>query len=188
MLVKLEQLIDQLCEWIGAIAACLLILLVLVMAYNVIGRYAFRASSLGLEELSWHLYAAVFLLGIPFALKSGSHVRVDLFYENFSDKTKALIDLAGSVLFLLPTCLIVIWAGWQFTAASYGLGEQPGGVTDFFTQLITSGIGEKSQDPGGLLNRWIIKGVIPLSFFFLLLASLSFMLKRLRAYQQASSA
>ncbi|NNC99942.1 MAG: hypothetical protein HKN85_07160, partial [Gammaproteobacteria bacterium] len=74
-------------------------------------------------------------------------------------------------------------SGWTFTAAAYGLGEQPGTVGGFFQQLLTSGIGEKSQDPGGLLNRWIIKGVIPLSFFFLLLASISFFLHRLNQFR-----
>ena len=167
---------------VGALAAALLILLVLVMSYNVIARYAFSASSIGLEELSWHLYAAIFLLGLSFALKSGSHVRVDLIYENLSSKTKALIDLVGCLFFLLPFCLVVIWTGWQFTFAAYELGAQPDSVSAFFQQLVTTGIGEKSQDPGGLLNRWIIKGLIPLSFFFLLLGGISFFIQRLNTF------
>ena len=169
-------------DWVGNLAAALLIVLVVLMAYNVIGRYVFRNSSIGIEELSWHLYAAIFLLGIPFALKSESHVRVDLFYENFSPKTQALIDLIGSLVFLLPTCIVVIWTGSLFTMAAYGLGELPGSPIEFFQQLVSTGIGEKSQDPGGLLNRWIIKGVIPLSFVFLLLASIAFFLKRLNIF------
>lgn len=177
--------IKQLTNLMGSLAALLLILLVLIISYNVIARYLFSASSLGLEELSWHLYAAIFLLGIPFALQANVHVRVDLFYDRFSAKTKALIDLIGTVVFLLPTCLIVIWSGWQFTAAAYQLGTQPDSVSAFFNQLVSTGIGEKSQDPGGLLNRWIIKGVIPLSFFFLLLSSIVFFLEKLQQFQQA---
>jgi len=164
------------------LASALLILLVLIMTYNVIGRYAFTASSLALEELSWHLYAAIFLLGIPFALKSGAHVRVDIFYEKFSPKTQALIDLVGCTVFLIPTCLVVIWSGWHFTAAAYGLGDIPDSIGHFFQQLISSGIGERSQDTGGLLNRWIIKGVIPLSFIFLLLAAIAFFVHRLNIF------
>lgn len=182
MLHKLEQKLNRLMDFLGAIAGAMLLLLVLTMAYNVIARYALRDSSLGLEELSWHLYAAIFLLGIPFALRTDSHVRVDLLYENFAPKTRALIDLLGCLLFLLPFCLVVIWAGWHFTAAAYQLGTQPDSIGTFFSQLVTTGIGERSQDPGGLLNRWIIKGVIPLSFCFLLLASIAFFIRRLRAF------
>ena len=166
---------------LGAIAASLLILLVVIMAYNVIMRYALNDSSIGLEELSWHFYAAVFLLGIPYALKSGSHVRVDLLFEKFSTKTQAIIDLVGTIIFLIPTCLIVIWAGWNFTVAAYQLGTQPDSVSSFFNMLVSSGIGERSQDPGGLLNRWIIKGVIPLSFVCLLLAAIAFLLEKVQA-------
>lgn len=182
MLKKLEIRINKLTDLLGNLAATLLILLVMIMAYNVVARYAFSGSSLGLEELSWHMYSAIFLLGIPFALKTGSHVRVDLLYDKFSPKKQALIDLVGCVIFLLPTCLIVIWAGWVFTAASYNLGAQPESLSGFFQQLVGTGIGEKSQDPGGLLNRWIIKGIIPLSFFFLLLSSISFFIQRLNVF------
>ena len=179
MLIKLEQSLNRLMDWLGNIAATFLLLLVSMVTYNVIARYAFNASSLGMEELSWHLYAAIFLLGIPFALRSGSHVRVDLLYEKWSPKTRAQIDLVGCVVFLLPTCLVVIWSGWWFTAAAYGLGELPDSISSFSQQLVSTGIGEKSQDPGGLLNRWIIKGVIPLSFAFLLLAAIAFFIERL---------
>jgi len=177
--------IKKITNLLGLLAACMLVALVLIISYNVIARYLFSASSLGLEELSWHLYAAIFLLGIPFALQSGAHVRVDLFYEHFSPKIKALIDLIGTAVFLIPTCLVVVWSGWHFTAAAYQLGVQPDSVSTFFNQLVSSGIGEKSQDPGGLLNRWIIKGVIPLSFFFLLLSSLVLFAEKLVQFKLA---
>ena len=179
MLLTLEQKLNRLMDWVGNLAGALLLLVVLTVAYNVISRYAFSASSIGLEEISWHLYSAMFLLGIPFALRSGSHVRVDLLHENFTPKTQALIDIIGCIVFLLPMCLVIIWSGWTFTVAAYSLGELPDSVGAFFQQLVSTGIGEKSQDPGGLLNRWIIKGVIPLSFVFLLLASIAFFIQKL---------
>ncbi len=182
MLQKLEQRLNRLMDWVGAVAAAMLIILVAIVAYNVIGRYVFRASSIGLEELSGHLDVAIFLLGIPFALRTGSHVRVDLLYENFSERSKALIDLIGSLVFLLPLCLVVIWSGWQFAASSYGYGDSPTSLSDFLQQLVSTGIGEKSQDPGGLLNRWIIKGVIALSFFLLLLSAIAFFISRLNSF------
>ena len=187
MLNTFVKRIGQLQTALGAITAFLLICLVLVMAFNVIARYAFSASSIGLEELSWHIYAALFLLGIPYALKSDTHVRVDLLFEKFSNKTQALIDLIGTLIFLIPTCVVIIWAGWNFTAAAYQLGVQPDSIGAFFNQLASTGIGEKSQDPGGLLNRWIIKGVIPLSFLCLLLAALAFACEKVAVFMNNGS-
>lgn len=172
------KLVRRLITAMGAIASALLILLVMLMCYNVIARYAFSASSIGLEELSWHAYAMIFLLGIPYALQSGSHVRVDLLFEKMSQRKQQLVDLIGTVLFLIPTCLVIIYTGWQFTSAAYQLGTQPDSVSQFFNQLLSTGIGERSQDPGGLLNRWIIKAVIPLSFLFLLLAAIASLLEK----------
>lgn len=171
---------------LGAIASGLLILLVLMMCYNVIARYAFSASSIGLEELTWHAYAAIFLLGIPYALQTGSHVRVDLLYERFSTANQHKVDLFGTALFLIPACAIVTYTGWQFTLAAYQLGPQPGSVSEFFTQLASTGIGERSQDPGGLLNRWIIKAVIPLSFLFLLMSAVATLLTKFLSYRSLS--
>lgn len=177
-MLRFIAVVNRLIDWLGALAAGLLILLVLLMSYNVLARYAFNSSSIGLEELSWHFYSCVFLLGIPYALKHNGHVRVDLLFERFSTRNKLIVDLAGTALFLIPTCLVVIWAGWHFTAAAYQLGVQPSSADEFFSQLVSSGIGEKSQDPGGLLNRWIIKAIIPLTFVFLLLAAISQLIEK----------
>ena len=185
MLQSVVDGIHKLMRWLGALAAFLLIALVFLLTFNVIMRYAFNASSIGLEELSWHFYAAVFLLGIPYALQTGSHVRVDLIHDRLSARNKAIIDLVGTLIFLIPTCLIVVWTGWQFTTAAYGLGYQPGSLAEFFTQITSTGIGEKSQDPGGLLNRWIIKGVIPFAFLCLLLAAVALLLESIQRLQDA---
>ncbi|MFT6406779.1 MAG: TRAP-type mannitol/chloroaromatic compound transport system permease small subunit [Arenicella sp.] len=178
MAIIFIHIVKRLVAALGSIASGLLILLVLLMCYNVIARYAFSASSIGLEELTWHAYAAIFLLGIPYALQSGAHVRVDLIFEKMSPRNQQLVDLAGTALFLIPTCLVIIYSGWQFTSAAYQLGHQPDSVGQFFSQLVSSGIGERSQDPGGLLNRWIIKAIIPLSFLFLLLAAIASLMEK----------
>lgn len=180
MIKNTIRLIDKIMDLTGALASALLIALVGVISYNVIGRYAFNASSIGLEELAWHFYSAVFLLGIPYALKTASHVRVDLLFEQFSPKRKAVIDLLGCTFFLLPLCLVVIVSGWRFTLDAWGFGERPNELLPLIQQILSTGVGEKSQDPGGLLNRWFIKGVIPLSFFLLLLATLSHALAQIQ--------
>lgn len=180
MLIKLERGINRLMDWVGVVAAVLLILLVVVITFNVSNRYILNIGNVGVgaEELAWHFYAACFLLGIPYALRSGSHVRVDLIFENLPLKTRSIIDLVGSLIFLIPLCLVTIWSGWNFTQEAWGLGSRPDELGALIKQIATVGVGEKSQDPGGLLNRWLIKGVIPLSFFLLLLAAISFFIHK----------
>lgn len=180
---RLINAVHRMTTWLGNIASALLIALVVIMALNILASFAFRTPSIGLDELSWHLYAAIFLLGIPYTLKAGAHVRVDIFYEHFSPKTRALVDVIGTLIFLIPTCVIICWAGWNFTLSAYQLGGQPESVAEFFDKLVSTGIGEKSQDPGGLLNRWIIKGVIPLSFLFLLAAAIAFLFEKIQVLQ-----
>jgi len=106
------KLTNRLVNFIGAIASGLLILLVLMMCYNVIVGFAFNAPSIALQELSWHAYAAIFLLGIPYALQSGAHVRVDLFYQKMPLRNQQMVDLVGTALFLIPSCIVIIWTGW----------------------------------------------------------------------------
>ena len=162
--------IDATLKAAGALATLLLILLVGVISYNVIGRYFFSASSIGLEELGWHFYAAIFLLAIPYAVHTDSHVRIDLIYEGRSTAYKRRINIIGTCLFLLPFALITLWYGVVFTLQAISYGEIPGTPLAFLQQMFSTGIGEKSQDPGGLNNRFIIKGVIPLSAFLLFLS------------------
>ena len=161
MLVKIERGINRLMDWVGILSALLLILLVIVIGFNVTNRYAFQIEGLGVgyEELAWHLYAACFLFGIPYALRAGAHVRVDLIFDNLKPKTKAIIDLVGSVIFLLPFTLITIWSGWNFFMEAWSLGDRPSEFGALIQQVISKGVGEQSQDPGGLLYRWIIKGL-----------------------------
>ncbi len=170
--------IDAVMDLTGAVASALLIALAGVLAYNVVARYAFSASSIALEELAWHFYSAIFLLGLSYALKSGSHVRVDLIFEGLSARTRAYIDLGGCLVFLLPLCAVVMVSGWHFTLDAWGFGERPDGLLAQLQQAWESGIGEKSQDPGGLNNRWVIKGVIPLSFALLFLAGIAHALRQ----------
>jgi TRAP-type mannitol/chloroaromatic compound transport system permease small subunit len=131
----------------------LFILLLANVVYDVVMRYVFNDVSIAFQELEWHLFSAVFLLGIPYAIKASGHVRVDIIYERLSNRAQAIIDILGTLIFLLPFCLLVAWFGIDFAKESYSLGE-------------TSG------DPGGLAYRWIIKAVIPLSFLFMAVSGL----------------
>ena len=180
--------IDAVLDLTGAVASAILIALAGVLAYNVVARYAFSASSIALEELAWHFYSAIFLLGLSYALKAGAHVRVDLIFEGLSARTRAYIDLGGCLVFLLPLCAVVMVSGWHFTLDSWGFGERPDGVFALLQQALDTGIGEKSQDPGGLNNRWFIKGVIPLSFVLLFLAGIAHALRQIQILRGLSPA
>jgi TRAP-type mannitol/chloroaromatic compound transport system permease small subunit len=112
------------------------------------------------QELEWHCFAIIFLLGAASTLKHDKHVRVDVFYERFSEKKKAIINLTGSILFLIPFASLVIWSSLDFVKNSFLIHES-------------------SPDPGGLPARYILKACIPLGFFFLLLQAVSLASKSL---------
>lgn len=145
-LLKLERLINRFSELLGVVAALLFILLLLNIFYDVIMRYLFNDVSIGMQELEWHLYASMFMLGVPYALRTGSHVRVDIIYDQLESRKKAWINLFGTLFLLLPFTLLVGWYGIGFAREAYEINEMSG-------------------DPGGLPYRWIIKSMIPFAFF-----------------------
>ncbi|EGQ7964214.1 TRAP transporter small permease subunit [Vibrio vulnificus] len=159
-LIYIERLFNRFGDLLGWLSSVLFILLLANVVYDVVMRYVFNDVSIAFQEMEWHLFSAVFLLGIPFALKSGGHVRVDLFYERLSHRAQAIIDLLGTIFFLFPFCLLVTWFGIDFAKESYALGE-------------TSG------DPGGLPYRWVIKAIIPLSFLFMAISGVGLLLHSL---------
>jgi TRAP-type mannitol/chloroaromatic compound transport system permease small subunit len=159
-LIYIERAFNRLGDFLGWLSSILFILLLANVVYDVVMRYAFNDVSIAFQEMEWHLFSAVFLLGVPYAIKAGGHVRVDLFYERLSNRAQAIIDVIGTIVFLLPFCLLVSYYGIDFAKESYALGE-------------TSG------DPGGLPYRWIIKAMIPLSFFLMALSGIGLLLHSL---------
>jgi len=157
-LLRLEGAINRFSDLLGKIAAGLLVLLLVNVFYDVVMRYLFNDVSIGMQELEWHLFAAVFMLGVPFALRIDGHVRVDLIYERLGSRAQAWIDLLATLVFLLPFTLLVAWYGVSFTREAFILGE-------------TSG------DPGGLPYRWLIKSLIPFAFLFMAISGVGLLLK-----------
>ena len=114
------------------------------------------------EEIQWHIYAATFMLGLSYTFVADDHVRVDLLYDHFSLTTKAWVDLIGTLVFLIPFIVILIWHSGPF-------------VEDAF---ITN---ERSNSPAGLAYRWIIKSALPLGLVLLLFAAVA-RISRIIAY------
>lgn len=148
------NLVDSINEKLGKATSWLTLILVLVVSYDVIVRYFFQSSSVAMQELEWHIFALIFLLAAAYTLKVDEHVRVDVLYTRFSEKSKALINLIGSILFLIPFCILVIIASDNFVLVSFNWKET-------------------SPDAGGLPARYILKAFIPLSFFFILLQGIA---------------
>lgn len=94
---------------VGYVVSWLTSLMVLVVCYDVFTRYLLKASMVAVQELEWHLFAIVFLIGAAYTLKHDRHVRVDVLYMKFSKKTQAWIDLIGILIFLIPFSILVIW-------------------------------------------------------------------------------
>ena len=139
----------------------LTLILVLVIVVDVLLRYTLSITTAASFELEWHLFAAIFLLGAAYTFKEDKHVRVDVFYDRFSDYTKAWVNLTGGLVLLLPFCAIAFWESLSFVQSSYQLGET-------------------SPQPGGLPGRWVIKSTIPAGFFLLGLQGISSIIKSLK--------
>ncbi|MHB8763541.1 MAG: TRAP transporter small permease subunit [Deferrisomatales bacterium] len=167
---NLSRAIDRLNDWIGRSVSWLTGAMVALTAYDTIVRYGFNRGSVGLQELEWHLFAVVFLVGAGYTLKEDAHVRVDIFYARLDERRRAWINLVGVFLALVPFCLLVMWSSQQFVANSWAVGET-------------------SPDPGGLPARYALKAMIPLGFALILLQGASEAIKSaliLRKSKEAS--
>lgn len=163
---KIIKSLDKFINLVGAFCASLLIILVLLITFNVISRYIFNDVSIGLQELEWHLFGSIFMLGLGYAFRHDEHVRVDVFYEKFSKKAKNWVNILGIILFIFPFSLLILYFSWEYVKESFVMGE-------------------KSGDPGGLHYRWIIKSIIPLSFIYLILASIVYLANEIKSLKKA---
>lgn len=138
--------------------------MILNVFYDVVMRYFFKTGSIGMQEMEWHFFSLIILLGLSYTLREDAHVRVDVFYDKFSSKKKALINIFGTIFMLLPLALLIATNSISYVVESYTSGEGSG-------------------DPGGLPYRWIIKSMIPFSFFLLSFISIGFIIKNINFYR-----
>ena len=164
---SIEKFIAKIVDFMGGVTSILLLLMVLNVSFDVMMRYLFHNSSVGMQEMEWHLFAVIFLFGISVALKEEGHVRVDFLYEKFSPRKKALVNIFGTIFFLLPLALLIFFGSFEYVKDAW--------VTN-----------EISEDPGGLPYRWLIKSMIPLSFGFLIFSAVGYVLQNIRLYREAS--
>lgn len=142
-----------------------MVLMILNVFYDVIMRYFFKTGSIAMQEMEWHLFSVIILLGISYTLKEDGHVRVDILYDRLKPKKQAMINMMGVILFIFPIALLV------------GLSSIDNAMEAFHSM-------EQSGDPGGLPYRWIVKALIPLSFLLLLITSVGYFIKNLIIYKE----
>ncbi len=115
--------IDRFSRLLGHAIAWLTLAMVVVTFGVVVLRYAFDLGFIWLQESVTWMHAAVFMLGAAYTLQMNEHVRVDVFYREFGPRRRALVDLGGVILFLLPMTAFLAWSAWDFVAASWSLRE-----------------------------------------------------------------
>lgn len=157
---KISRTIDAFSERTGHVVAWLVLLLALVIGYDVAMRSLFQIGSVALQELEWHLFALIFLLGAAYTLKQDEHVCVDIIYSSkrLSDRQRAWIDVFGTLFFLFPFCSLVIVSSLPFVESAFVMQEG-------------------SSDAGGLPFRYLLKAVIPLGFALVMLQGVAKLLR-----------
>ena len=167
-LLRVSRSIDTITGAIGRLAAWLALALVLIGTFNAVARYLGRFVGMNLSsnawlELQWYLFSVLFLLAAAWVLRDDSHVRVDVFYSRVSARSQAIINIAGTVLFLIPFSAFVLWVSSPVIRNSWQIREG-------------------SPDPGGL-PRYPLKALILVCFALLLLQALSELIKEVHRFR-----
>jgi len=153
-LQRLARVLDLIAELTGRLVSWLTLAMVIVTFTVVVLRYAFSSGSIALQESVTYLHAAVFMLCAAYTLKHDAHVRVDIFYQRWTPRTRAWIDLLGTLLLLMPVCLFIIKVSLDYVSVSWSIREG-------------------SREAGGLDGVYLLKTAIPLMAALLLLQGCS---------------
>ncbi len=173
ILQKIVFLINSISEWIGRLIAWLILIMVLITVYQARMVALFSIGSVALQELQWHLFALVFLLGAGYTLKHDDHVRIDLIYQSrwLNDQHRAWINFLGGFFLLVPFCVLIIITSWSFVSAAINYTIVFKDSSPFIS--VTMLYAESSPDPGGLPYRFLLKAAIPIGFTLLMLQGIA---------------
>jgi len=122
-LKRIANGIDAVNDWVGRSLSWLALGMVLVTFAVVVMRYVFGLGSTIAQESIVYMHATVFMACAGYALVHNGHVRCDIFYSGASPRAKALIDIIGTFVFLLPACVLMAWVGWPYIKASWAVLE-----------------------------------------------------------------
>ena len=159
ILLTLSRLIDALNEVVGRLTYWLVLVAVLVSAGNATIRYTFNMSSNAWLEIQWYLFSAVFLFCAGYTLLHNQHIRIDVVTGRLSRRAQAWIDILGTLLFLMPMALTILWLSWPVFVDAYQRHEV-------------------STNAGGLII-WPARLMVPIGFLLLVLQGISELIKRI---------
>ena len=131
LLLKIAQGINQINLRVGQLISWLTLVLVALVITVVLSRYLLGVGSIAIQESVSYVHAMIFMLGLAFTLQRGGHVRVDIFYREFSPSRQAIVNLIGAVVFLMPFCGLILLASWDYVMASWSIREtssETGGI------------------------------------------------------------
>ena len=146
----LTRLLDRMTEVLGRTIAWLTLIMVVATVIVVVLRYGFDSGAIALQESVTYLHACVFMLGIPYALKHGAHVRVDILYARLPDHRRTVVDLIGHLLFLIPVAILILVTSLDYVAGAWRVREG-------------------SPEVGGIPAVYLLKTLIPVMACLLLL-------------------
>jgi TRAP-type mannitol/chloroaromatic compound transport system permease small subunit len=161
MLNKVVATIDALNRSIANAVSWLVVIMVLTMFSIVLMRYIFNEGSIFFQESITYMHGLVFMLAIAHILQTDGHVRVDILYQRWGTKGKAIVNLLGSIFLLLPICSFVLYISWDYVAASWSYYEG-------------------SREAGGIDGVYMLKSLIPIMAILLLLQGISESLKAIQ--------
>lgn len=157
-LLELSCAIDALNNRVGRALRWLVLVAVLVSAGNATVRYLFNISSNAWLEVQWYLFSAVFLLCAGYTLLHNQHVRIDIVSGRLSRTARAWIDILGTLFFLMPMAVLILWLSWPVFVDAWTTGEM-------------------SSNAGGLM-LWPARLLVPAGFLLLILQGVSELIKR----------
>jgi TRAP-type mannitol/chloroaromatic compound transport system permease small subunit len=157
-LLRVADAVDAFVRRLGEAISWLSLSMVLVTFLVVVLRYVFDQGSIALQESVTYMHASLFMLAIAYTLGRDGHVRVDIFYQRLSRRGRAWVDLLGTLLLLIPVCLLILWLGWDYVAESWHVREG-------------------SREAGGLPGVYLLKTLILLMPALLLLQGLAWALR-----------
>lgn len=159
---RLIRALDAVSDATGRLVAWLTLAMVLATIAVVVLRYGFGIGLIWLQESVTWMHAAVFMLGAAWTLRQDGHVRVDIFYRRMTPRRQALVDLAGTMFLLLPTCAYLLLESLPYVASSWRVLE-------------------RSREAGGLPALYLLKTVIPVMACLLMLQGVA---EALRAWDR----
>jgi TRAP-type mannitol/chloroaromatic compound transport system permease small subunit len=142
-LARLIRAVDRFTLATGRLLAWCALAMALITSIVVLLRYGFSTGAIALQESITYLHGSLFMLGVAYALRSGAHVRVDIFYREFDERSKAWVNALGGIVFLLPLCGFITLVSWSYVADAWSIRES-------------------SPEPGGIPYLYLLKTLLPL--------------------------